>query len=289
MLLACECCDLTAYRSESEAVKPTAVFAIRPLSQYTILNASSIMQGLHSQHVRLSSVDKAADLDVSQERDGVMDVSGHKGFRSVRATHGVCEGDWYFEVQILRLTTEDTDGAVRVGWSTRRSNVEGPVGHDRHGFGLRDRGGEFVHNGHLQEYGERLRAGDVIGCRLCLPSTIPKAQRKKLQQEDTQWMEYNHIYGRECVAPTVDIAVVQNAELYFLKNGYDFGIPRLLIQENDGETAGFNGVPAGIYYPTVSVFKAGQVRVNFGPHFSNSVPQGSTPFCDCASQAVNMV
>lgn len=99
-------------------------------SPYVQEHLTSIMdrcKRLHSQHVRLSSVNKATDLDISKGYDGVLEVSGHKGFRSVRGTHGVCEEDWYFEVQILQLTTEDADGAARLRWSTRRSNFEGSV------------------------------------------------------------------------------------------------------------------------------------------------------------------
>jgi Set1/Ash2 histone methyltransferase complex subunit ASH2 len=50
--------------------------------------------------VVLSKADKAQQLALSEDR---LSVTGCKGYRSVRATHGAHEGTWYCEVTVTRL------------------------------------------------------------------------------------------------------------------------------------------------------------------------------------------
>ena len=42
-----------------------------------------------------------------------------------RATHGAFQGTWYFEVKITKL---GKSGHVRLGWSTRKGDLQAPVG-----------------------------------------------------------------------------------------------------------------------------------------------------------------
>lgn len=42
----------------------------------------------------------------------------------VRATHGACEGTWFYEVTVTHL---GSTGHVRVGWSTRKGELQAPV------------------------------------------------------------------------------------------------------------------------------------------------------------------
>ena len=44
-----------------------------------------------------------------------------------RATHGAWHGTWYFEVRIARL---GETGHCRLGWSTRKGELQAPVGYD---------------------------------------------------------------------------------------------------------------------------------------------------------------
>lgn len=46
------------------------------------------------------------------------------GFVKVRATHGACEGTWFYEAKIEHL---GTSGHVRLGWSTRKGELQAPV------------------------------------------------------------------------------------------------------------------------------------------------------------------
>ncbi len=42
-----------------------------------------------------------------------------------RATHGAFQGTWYFEVKVTKL---GKSGHVRLGWSTRKGDLQAPVG-----------------------------------------------------------------------------------------------------------------------------------------------------------------
>jgi len=44
-----------------------------------------------------------------------------------RATHGAWHGAWYFEVRVAHL---GATGHCRLGWSTRKGELQGPVGYD---------------------------------------------------------------------------------------------------------------------------------------------------------------
>ncbi len=74
----------------------------------------------------------------------------------IRATHGVHMGSYYYEVEILPqplskstvgrgrgdVKEEENEGHVRIGWSTRQGELQGPVGFDQYSFGYRDTEGE---------------------------------------------------------------------------------------------------------------------------------------------------
>lgn len=112
--------------------------------------------------VALSEYDKAAQLHLSQDQLTVFGSEG--GYRMVRATHGVHRGSYYWEVEILE--SPDNDNAhVRIGWSTRQGELQGPVGFDKFSFGYRDIGGSKVHNSQRADnYGAPYAAGDIVGC-----------------------------------------------------------------------------------------------------------------------------
>jgi Set1/Ash2 histone methyltransferase complex subunit ASH2 len=88
--------------------------------------------------VLLSKSDKSSALTLSEDR---VTVSGRKGFRSVRATHGAHVGTWYCEAHVEHL---GATGHMRLGWSTRRAEIDAPVGFDGYGYGYRDVDGSKV-------------------------------------------------------------------------------------------------------------------------------------------------
>lgn len=121
--------------------------------------------------VALSERDRAQQLCLSHDQ---MEVTGvHGGYRMVRATHGVHNGAYYWEVEILPpLEGPNVDPSrchTRVGWSTRQGELQAPVGNDIYGYGYRDISGSKVHGGLRDDrYGEEYGPGDIIGCFLNL-------------------------------------------------------------------------------------------------------------------------
>ncbi|KAL7747284.1 transcription factor, contains a PHD finger motif [Sorochytrium milnesiophthora] len=129
---------------------------------------------------------------IAMDRDGLT-VWGEKGFRSARASTGVKEGDWYFEVFVNRAGPEAARESsvdvqqqpqqeeasdrrrksdaphVRLGVTKREATLLGPVGYDDFGFGYRDSTGEKLRCSRPQPYGDGFASGDVIGVYLSLP------------------------------------------------------------------------------------------------------------------------
>ncbi|KAI5081755.1 hypothetical protein GOP47_0001498 [Adiantum capillus-veneris] len=90
--------------------------------------------------VVLSELQKAEKIVLSDDKLSARNV---KGYRMVRATRGVVEGAWYFEVLVENL---------------------GPSGHTR------DVDGSKVHMAVREPYGQPYRQGDVIGFYINLPN-----------------------------------------------------------------------------------------------------------------------
>lgn len=177
--------------------------------------------------VRLSVFDKSPML-ISMDEGNM--IKGHKGYRSARATAGVCEGDWYFEVEVLDF---EGNGAVRPGWTTRRSDVETPAGFDVYGFSVRDRTGEFVHCARRKAYGPSFTKGDVIGCRIILP-TLTDEEKESVAAADRAWLEFrfvNFLQGQTPADSGIDIT--SRSKVLFYKNGVCMGTP-LMFQEKAG-------------------------------------------------------
>jgi SPRY domain len=251
--------------------------------------------------VRLSERDRSPALTFLDGPEERMIVRGFKGFRMVRSTHGIMEGDWYFEATVMPF---EGDGAVRLGWSTRRSDSETPVGFDGQSFGIRDRTGEFIHKAQLRKYGSPFGIGDIIGCRLRLP-LIGEHLKERIAESDRRWLEHrflNFLLGK---APPDAGYVHRDAFVEYFKNGTSFGIPDQMRsisdcqapphtdgsrsehhgQPGNADTQPTTGVPAGMYFPSVALFRNAIVKVNFGPEFSFPCPRGCRPFSESASSS----
>jgi hypothetical protein len=127
--------------------------------------------------VALSARDRAPQLKLSKDQLEVCGAGG--GFRMVRATHGVHNGAYYCEVEILppdttTLKTDETqsennvpDSHIRLGWSTRQGDLQAPLGHDKHGYSYRNVSGSKVNSSTRDDsYGESYGPGDIIGLYL---------------------------------------------------------------------------------------------------------------------------
>ena len=112
----------------------------------------------------LSKVYKAEKVELSEDR---MSAGSSKGYRMVRATRGVVEGAWYFEIKVAKL---GNTGHTRLGWSTEKGDLQAPIGYDGNSFGYRDIDGSKIHKALREKYGEEgYKEGDVIGFYINLP------------------------------------------------------------------------------------------------------------------------
>lgn len=114
--------------------------------------------------VCLSRVYKAEKVEISEDR---LTAGSSKGYRMVRATRGVIEGAWYFEIKVVSL---GETGHTRLGWSTDKGDLQAPVGYDGNSFGFRDIDGCKIHKALREKYAEEgYKEGDVIGFYINLP------------------------------------------------------------------------------------------------------------------------
>jgi Set1/Ash2 histone methyltransferase complex subunit ASH2 len=225
-------------------------------------------------YVHLSSRDSAPQLKIE---NGLIVTGGMRGYRMARASHGVTEGNYYYEVLVLppppikeimaslppnvrlgkklqeqlqeQLSKEDSNepnqpsvgGNLRIGWSMRTGDLQAPVGYDKWSYGLRDIAGSRIHASRREDNwgGEPFGPGDVVGFAISLKSQQP-----------------NHIR--------------------FFKNGEAMGHFVVSRGKREGGAA-FESIQDGTYYPALSSYMGGTARVNFGPHFifsPRSLPSG---------------
>ncbi|KAH7431718.1 hypothetical protein KP509_08G063000 [Ceratopteris richardii] len=116
------------------------------------------------QSIALSKYDKAERIELSEDR---LTASSTKGYRMVRATRGVQEGAWYFEISVRQL---GDSGHTRLGWSTQKGDVQAPVGFDSNSYGYRDVDGSKTHVAVREPYGSPYVENDVIGFYIHLPN-----------------------------------------------------------------------------------------------------------------------
>lgn len=226
--------------------------------------------------VSLSTFDRGPDITVPTGENEAFAVRGFMGFRSVRATHGVMEGDWYFQVRVLNFKQP---GNVRVGWSTRRNEISTPVGFSSHGYGIRDKTGELFHNAQLYPYGESFACGDTIGCRLKLPSGLSNKVKNKVAAANMKWLEHKHDCASILFPLDCDVKL-PGAFVEFFKNGKSMGVPSEI-----GRRGKCGLLRAGTYFPTISIFKNGSARAEFGPFHDVVLPEGCRPFCEASSSS----
>ncbi|PIN01471.1 hypothetical protein CDL12_26021 [Handroanthus impetiginosus] len=186
----------------------------------------------------LSKIFKAEKVELSEDR---LAASSTKGFRMVRATRGVTDGAWYFEIKVVHL---GETGHTRLGWSTEKGDLQAPVGFDANSYGYRDIDGSKVHKALRDKYGdEGYKQGDVIGFYINLPdggSYLPNPQDLVLHKGQ-------------------DPPNVPGSEISYFKNGVCQGVA-------------FGDIYAGCYYPAASMYTlpnqpACVVKFNFGPDF----------------------
>jgi Set1/Ash2 histone methyltransferase complex subunit ASH2 len=110
----------------------------------------------------------AQQLKLNDDR---LTVTGDKGYCSVRSTHCISRGAWYYEVTI---TSMPSNTATRIGWAQHLANLQTPVGTDKFGYSWRSKKGTIFHEAsglHYSNggYGEN----DVLGFLIILPENTP--------------------------------------------------------------------------------------------------------------------
>eukprot|EP00775_Hariotina_reticulata_P001810 gene1810-2143_t len=204
----------------------------------------------------LSKLDKAAGLFLSEDR---LSVTGNKGFRSVRATHGFHAGTFYCEVAVQHL---GATGHCRIGWATKKAEINAPIGYDQYGVSYRDIQGSKVHKALREDqYGEPYGETDTIGLYLHLPEGGRSLEARSAEIVRYKGMLYQ-VQEEQQEPQTLAGSVVA-----FTKNGQLQGVA-------------FKDIPEGTYYPAASLFTLPEqeqgacVQFNFGPDFKFPPPLG---------------
>ena len=186
--------------------------------------------------------------------DDRFSATGHRGYTTVLGTHAATRGKWYFEVTVVDLNNKE--GHVRLGWSTRRSRYDMPIGSDIFSFAIRDECGEKVVQGCRFRYADvSVKEGDIVGCYLTLPDD--GMNNVSIDYEDPTWTP-----GLLCDPQYPPIpSILPNSEIEWSINGQRFG-------------KAFTNLVEGAYYPAISLFMKAKVDANFGPSFSNQPENG---------------
>lgn len=209
-----------------------------------------------------------------------------KGFRMGRANVGMREGQWYWEVKVLRGNGEQ-GGHVRLGIARREASLDGPIGFDGYSYGIRDKGGEKMHLSRPRRFMDSFGTGDVIGFHLTLPPApktdvvrdkIPIRYRGQLYFEQFEYTTNKEMEdllhpGTAPATRAPSPATLKHSSLKVYKNGKAMGtaFDHLLsfwpphCQTTRDTPAPDDGLSG--YYPAISVYARGAARFNFGPTF----------------------
>lgn len=242
---------------------------------------------------RLSYEDRSPQVFISKD---CTIASTPAGFRSARANVGVRSGDWFCEFRIIRGNDPGSDAHVRLGWTRREASLEAPVGHDGYGYGLRDVCGEKVHLSRpLPFMKESFSTGDVVGFWIRIPRNqsdpvhvvrdrIPIRYKGQLYFECLNYVPTkqmndlllpNNPVKKNRSQQKFEPVKIPGSFIRVFKNGQDMGTafedlneflpPHSKFQSNMGAVDIDDGEVG--YFPTVSVFKGGMAKINFGPEF----------------------
>ncbi|KAI8819212.1 concanavalin A-like lectin/glucanase domain-containing protein [Fimicolochytrium jonesii] len=197
-------------------------------------------------------IHRAPQMALSDEGLTVMCDSG---YRMAKASHGVWEGKWYYEVLV-----NEHSGHTRIGWSQISGDLQAPCGYDQFSYGYRDEPGTLFHcsakvKDAPSDYANGYGPGDVLGMAISLPQCSDMAD---LVQR--LWNPY-----KDYVAyPSEPPEPVDGSEISYYKNGKPLGIA-------------FRKLLKGKYYPAISSYRGGSVTLNFGPEFRCPPPPGFSP------------
>ncbi|CAF1294894.1 unnamed protein product [Rotaria sp. Silwood1] len=201
----------------------------------------------------LSLNDRAQQLKLNDDR---LTVTGDKGYCSVRSTHSVSHGAWYYEVTI---TSMPSDTATRIGWAQHLANLQTPIGTDKFGYSWRSRKGTIFHEACGLHYSnEGYSENDVLGFLIILPETTPPdviLPRKYKKLPLVKFKNYIYFEERDDLRTgEANLKPTNGGKIIFYKNGINQGVA-------------FTNIYEGNYYAAISIYYGATVSVNFGPTF----------------------
>ncbi|XP_032796232.1 set1/Ash2 histone methyltransferase complex subunit ASH2 isoform X2 [Daphnia magna] len=209
---------------------------------YRKLNPSQVLLTLH---------DRAPQIKVTEDR---MAATGEKGYCTIRATHYVNRGTWYWECTIEEMPES---AATRIGFAQAYGNLQAPLGYDKFGYSWRSRKGTVFHESMGKHFSQGYCEGDTLGILIELPD-IPSGNYIPPTYKDKPLVKFkSHLYyeDRDEVQEELrNLKPLKGAKIDFYKNGIHQG-------------TGFQDIYAGNYFPALSLFKNVTVSVNFGPNF----------------------
>nr|CAD2162342.1 unnamed protein product [Meloidogyne enterolobii] len=216
------------------------------------------------QIVTLSPNDRANQLILDADN---LTLTGCDGYSSVRATHSVGHGKWYFEMEFL---SQPGDSHVRVGWAQAFSPLQACIGYSKFSYSWRSKRGTVFNDGYGRRYYQRgFKQGDIIGCLIDLPSldvekannvatTIKISDILPPSWKDCDLIKFKQNYffeeKEEIQQEIQKLQPLPNSKIEFFLNGQSCGVA-------------FQNIFTGHYFPAVSLFHSARVRLNFGPIF----------------------
>lgn len=201
--------------------------------------------------VLLALHDRAPQLKISEDR---LAVTGEKGYSTVRATHAVTKGCWYWEATIEEMPE---GSATRIGWGQDFANLQAPLGYDKFGYSWRSKKGTRFHESAGRHYSCGYGEGDTVGFLIVLPHNCDTKLVPNTYKDRPLVKFKSHLYyeDKDNVPERLkSLKPLQGSKIYFFKNGECQGLA-------------FENIYQGIYYPTLSLHKSSTVSVNFGPNF----------------------
>ncbi|KAJ2688011.1 transcription factor, contains a PHD finger motif, partial [Coemansia spiralis] len=208
-------------------------------------------------HMSREETHAAAQFVIESDR---LTVWNDKGYRMAKASHGVEQGAWYFEAQVLEPVRPEYN--LRIGWSQISGDLQANCGYDVFSYSYRAKPCTRFHAAIGSPYGEDYGPGDTIGMLIYLPE-LDSDERQDLVDRKWQPTErYRQFtYSRpESQRPAYadneipPLPVLADSELVYFKNGKCLG-------------PAFQRLYLGKYYPAISSYMGGKVKVNFGPDF----------------------
>lgn len=191
-------------------------------------------------------------------------VTNTNGYRMAKASHGVYEGHWHFEVNL-----NNSLGAARIGWSQISGDLQAPCGYDIFSYSYRSNPGTLFHNSKQvkgpDSYLSGYKNGDVLGVSIYLPPIYRRPGDCEVSPELMKRLWNPAKMDSYMPFKTSPCEILPKSYIEYFHNG-----------QSQGRV--FENLLVGKYHPAISLFDGASATVNFGPHFAVKYGTGSRPF-----------